>query len=392
MIYFDNNATTALAPEVREAMLPHLFEQYGNPSSPHAAGMAARQAVGEARGQVAALIGAKPAEILFTASATEANHTALLGTLRALSDKVSDKAVSDHAPARRHIVTTAVEHPSTLMLVRDLKRQGWRVTILPVDEAGGLDLNRLRAAVTSETALVSVMWANNETGVVMPVAEAADIAQARGALFHTDAVQAAGRLPVNVEAVNADLLTLSAHKMHGPKGIGALYVRKGTPFAPLIQGHQERHRRGGTENVPAIVGFGTAADLARTAVAEAGGIAILRDRLERGIVARWPGCRINGGTANRLPNTTSIRFADPQGRPVDAEEILMRLDRAGIAVSMGAACASGRNEPSHVLTAMGLSPMAAAASLRFSLSRYSTAAEVEAVLTELPALYARLAA
>ena len=389
MIYFDNNATTALAPEVRDAMLPHLFEQYGNPSSPHAAGMAARQAVGEARGQVAALIGAKPADILFTASATEANHTALLGTLRALSDK----AASDHAPPRRHIVTTAVEHPSTLMLVRELERQGWRVTILPVDEAGGLDLNRLRAAVTGETALVSVMWANNETGVVMPVAKAADIAQARGALFHTDAVQAAGRLPVDVDAVNADLLTLSAHKMHGPKGIGALCIRRGTPFAPLIHGHQERHRRGGTENVPAIVGFGAAAALARAAVAEAGGIAILRDRLERGILARWPGCRVNGGgAASRLPNTTSIRFADPQGRPVDAEEILLRLDRAGIAVSMGAACASGRNEPSHVLTAMGLSPMEAAASLRFSLSRYSTAEEVESVLTELPALYARLAA
>ena len=389
MIYFDNNATTALAPEAREAMLPHLFEQYGNPSSPHAAGMAARQAVGVARGQVAALIGAKPADILFTASATEANHTALLGTLRALSDE----ALSVHGSARRHIVTTAVEHPSTLMLVRDLERQGWRVTILPVDEAGGLDLNRLRAAVTGETALVSVMWANNETGVVMPVAKAADIAQSRGALFHTDAVQAAGRLPIDVDAVNADLLTLSAHKMHGPKGAGALYIRRGTPFAPLIHGHQERHRRGGTENVPAIVGFGAAAALARAAVAEAGGIAILRDRLERGIVARWPGCRVNGSAAaHRLPNTTSIRFADPQGRPVDAEEILLRLDRAGIAVSMGAACASGRNEPSHVLTAMGLSPMEAAASLRFSLSRYSTAEEVEAVLTELPALYARLAA
>ena len=384
MIYFDNNATTPLAPEVREAMLPHLFEQFGNPSSPHALGMAARQAVGEARGLVAGLIGAKAAEILFTASATEATHTAILGTLRALIDAGS---------TRRHLVTTAVEHPSTLLLFADLERQGWRVTVLPVDETGSISLSDLRNAVTSDTALVSIMWANNETGVVMPVAAAADIAQSRGALFHTDAVQAASRLTVNVDAVNADLLTLSAHKMHGPKGIGALYIRKGTASAPLIHGHQERRRRGGTENVPAIVGFGTAARLARAAATESDAIAILRDRLERGIVARWPGSRINGGgAAQRLPNSTNIRFADPQGRPVDAEELLMRLDRAGIAVSMGAACSSGGNEPSHVLTAMGLSHAEAAASLRFSLSRYSSASEVEAVLTELPALYARLAA
>ncbi len=383
MIYLDNNATTPLVPEVRDAMLPHLFERYGNPSSPHALGMAAKQAVGEARGRVAGLIGAASAEILFTASATEANHTAILGTLRALSEA---------APARRHLVTTAVEHPSTLMLVQDLERRGWRVTILPVDGTGSIALTDLRAAVTHETALVSVMWANNETGTVLPVAEAAGIACAAGALFHTDAVQAAGRLPIDVKAIDADLLTLSAHKMHGPKGVGALYVRKGTPFAPLIHGHQERHRRGGTENVPAIVGFGAAAVLAQASVADTAGIAALRDRLESGILARWPGSRVNGTGAERLPNTTNIRFADPQGRPVDAEELLMRLDRAGIAVSMGAACASGGNEPSHVLTAMGLSGAEAAASLRFSLSRYSTESEVDAVLTELPALHARLAA
>jgi len=236
------------------------------------------------------------------------------------------------------------------------------------------------------------MWANNETGAIQPVGAAADIAQARGALFHTDAVQAAGRLPIRVDAVNADLLTLSAHKMHGPKGIGALYIRKGVPFAPLIHGHQERHRRGGTENVPAIVGFGAAAGRAAATVAEAGGMAILRDRLERGVLAAWPGSRVNGEGAERLSNTSNIRFADPQGRPLDAEELLMRLDRAGIAVSMGAACATGGNEPSHVLTAMGLSPAEAAASLRFSLSRYSTAEEVESVLNEFPALYARIAA
>ncbi|UKJ73219.1 cysteine desulfurase family protein [Azospirillum brasilense] len=383
MIYLDNNATTPLAPEVREAMLPHLFGEFGNPSSPHAAGMAAKRAVGEARAQVAALVGAKAADILFTASATEANHTALLGTLR---------AVAAERPERRHLVTTAIEHPSTLMLAGDLERQGWRITILPVDGTGTIALSDLRDAVTPDTALVSVMWANNETGAIQPVGAAADIAQARGALFHTDAVQAAGRLSIKVDAVNADLLTLSAHKMHGPKGIGALYIRKGVPFAPLIHGHQERHRRGGTENVPAIVGFGAAAGRAAATVAEAGAMAILRDRLERGVLAAWPGSRINGEGAARLSNTSNIRFADPQGRPLDAEELLMRLDRAGIAVSMGAACASGGNEPSHVLTAMGLSPAEAAASLRFSLSRYSTAEEVESVLNEFPALYARIAA
>ncbi|CAO3446760.1 Cysteine desulfurase (EC 2.8.1.7) [Azospirillum argentinense] len=383
MIYLDNNATTPLAPEVREAMLPHLSGEFGNPSSPHAAGMAAKRAVGEARAQVAALVGAKAADILFTASATEANHTALLGTLR---------AVAAERPERRHLVTTAIEHPSTLMLAHDLERQGWRVTVLPVDGTGTVTLADLRDAVTPDTALVSVMWANNETGAIQPVAAAADIAQARGALFHTDAVQAAGRLPIRVDAVNADLLTLSAHKMHGPKGIGALYIRKGVPFAPLIHGHQERHRRGGTENVPAIVGFGVAADRAAATVAGAGGMAILRDRLERGVLAAWPGSRVNGEGAARLSNTSNIRFADPQGRPLDSEELLMRLDRAGVAVSMGAACASGGNEPSHVLTAMGLTPAEAAASLRFSLSRCTTAEEVESVLNEFPALYARIAA
>lgn len=383
MIYLDNNATTPLAPEVREAMLPHLFGEFGNPSSPHAAGMAAKRAVGEARAQVAALVGAKAADILFTASATEANHTALIGTLRAVA--------AEH-PERRHLVTTAIEHPSTLMLAGDLERQGWRVTVLPVDGTGTIALADLRDAVTPDTALVSVMWANNETGAIQPVGAAADIAQARGALFHTDAVQAAGRVPIKVDAVNADLLTLSAHKMHGPKGIGALFIRKGVPFTPLIHGHQERHRRGGTENVPAIVGFGAAAGRAAAMVAEAGDMAILRDRLERGVLAGWPGSRVNGEGADRLSNTSNIRFADPQGRPLDAEELLMRLDRAGIAVSMGAACASGGNEPSHVLTAMGLTPAEAAASLRFSLSRYSTAEEVESVLNEFPALYARIAA
>lgn len=378
-IYLDNNATTALAPEVREAMLPHLFGDYANPSSPHGPGMAARRVVSEARAQIAALIDAKPADLVMTGSATEATHTAILGALRTLEE-------NDHT--RSHIVTTAVEHPSTLALFEDLRQQGWRVTILPVDANGLPSLAALGAVVSERTALVSMMWANNETGVLMPVAGASAIAHAHGALFHSDAVQAAGRVPV--ECGIADYLTLSAHKMHGPKGIGALYVRKGAPFRPLIHGHQERRRRGGTENVPGIVGFGAAASLAALWMDEGDLLAFLRDRLETGILARWPGAVVNGGGTARLPNTTNIRFADGRGRPVDAEELLTRLDRAGIAVSMGAACSSGGNEPSHVLTAMGLSGAEAAACLRFSLSRYTTAAEVDAVLSELPALHARL--
>ncbi len=385
MAYLDHNATTPLAPEALDAMLPFLGARFANPSSPHAAGMAARQAVGEARGAVAGLVGAKAAEIVFTASATEANHLAILGTLR---------AVAETAPARRHVVTTAVEHPATLLLCADLERRGWRVSVLPVDGAGRVLLNDLRAVVDDTTALVSMMWANNETGVLMPVAVAADIAQARGALFHTDAVQAAGRVPVDVDITNVDLLTLSAHKLHGPKGVGALYVRKGTPLAPLLHGSQERGRRGGTENVPAIVGFGVAAALAQRSIAACTGaaMAILRNRLERGILERWPGSRVNGGAAERLPNTSNIRFVDPHGRPMDGEELLMRLDAAGIQVSMGAACASGGNRPSHVLTAMGLSAAEAAGSLRFSLGRDTGASEVEAVLAALPPLLARTAA
>jgi len=384
-VYLDHNATTPLAPEALEAMLPFLGGLFANPSSPHAAGTLARHAVGDARGAVAGLIGARAAEIVFTASATEANHTAILGTLR---------AIAEAAPARRHLVTTAVEHPASLLLFAELERQGWRVSVLPVNGAGRIALDDLRAVVDETTALVSVMWANNETGVLMPVAPAADIAQARGALFHTDAVQAAGRVPVDVAAVNADLLTLSAHKLHGPMGAGALYVRKGTPFAPLLHGHQERGRRGGTENVPAIVGFGAAALLAQRALRDGIGAAMAerRDRLERGILARWPGSAVNGAGAERLPNTSNIRFADAGGRPADAEELLVRLDRAGIQVSMGAACASGGNQPSHVLTAMGLSAADAAASLRFSLGRDTTDAEVAAVLSELPPLFARMAA
>lgn len=388
MIDLDQNATTPLLPEVRDAMLPYLWELQGNPSSPHSGGMQAKQAVSVARQQVAGLIGARPAEIVFTASATEANHTAILGVLR---------GVAEVEPQRRGLVLSAVEHPATMALAADLARQGahqgWPVTVLPVGRDGRVNPAALAAAVDDRTALVSLMWANNETGVLMPVAEAGALARAAGARFHTDAAQAAGRVPVDVDEAGADLLTLSAHKMHGPKGAGALYVRKGVPFAPLLHGHQERGRRGGTENVPAIVGFGVAAGLAARALADgaAAAMATLRDRLEAGVLARWPYARVNGAGV-RLPNTSNLLFADAAGRPLDAEALLLRLDRAGILVAMGAACASGGNEPSHVLRAMGLSAAEAAASLRFSLGRGTTLAEIDAVLGELPALYARLAA
>ncbi len=379
MVYLDNNATTPLAPGVLDAMLPYLTGQFGNPSSPHAAGMAAKTAVGSARAVVASLIGGRPAEVIFTASASEANHTAILGIL------------ADAPSGRRGFVTTAVEHPSILLLARDLVRRGWPVTIVPVDDQGRVDLAELAAAVDGTTALVSVQWANNETGTIQPVTEAAAIAHAAGALFHTDAVQAAGRIPVSGPAAGADLLTISAHKIHGPKGIGALWVRKGTDLAPLVHGHQERSRRGGTENVPAIAGFAAAALQAMDALPAMADVAALRDRLERAILAGCPGAAVNGAGADRLPNTANIRFSGPQGYPLNGEELLMRLDRAGIQVSMGAACASGGNAPSHVLLALGLSGEEASSCLRFSLSRFTSADDIAAVENALPPLFARFA-
>jgi cysteine desulfurase len=381
MIYLDNNATTRPAPEVVAAMLPYLDELYANPSSAHGAGMAVKQAIGQARGAVATLIRARPAEITFTASATEANHLAILGTLRA-------------RPERRHVVTSAVEHPSNLALFRDLAAQGYHVTILPVDGDGRIRRHDLASVVSSDTALVSIMWANNETGVLMPVVDAAEIARSRGAVFHTDAVQAVGRLEIDLRELPIDLLTFSGHKLHGPKGIGVLFARKGLALAPLILGHQERHLRGGTENVPAIIGLGTAALLARDALTGQSGaaIAVLRDRLETGVLARLPGARINGAGAARIPNTSNISFIGGTGRPMEGEALLMKLDQAGIQVSMGAACAAGGMDPSHVLLALGLNADAAASSLRFSLSRYSQASDIDAVLDALPGIAARLAA
>ena len=368
-IYLDNNATTPLAPGVLAAMEDCLRQCYGNPSSMHRVGASAKHRLAKARAEVAALIGAAPAEIVFVSGATEANHTAILGALAA-------------RPDRRHVVVSAVEHPSQLLLLRHLESKGVRVTYLKVDGEGRLDLDQLTSAIQDDTALVSLMWANNETGVLFPIAEAAAIAKSRGALFHADAVQAAGKVAIDLRQAPVDLLSISGHKLHAAKGVGALYVRKGLKLPPLFFGHQERGRRGGTENLPAIVGFGVAAELAAQAlVKDLPGIAILRDRLEQGLARCLPQSRVNGIGAPRLANTCSIRFAT-----VDAEIVLDRLDEAGVCASSGSACTAGGTEPSHVLLAMGQSHEAALASVRFSLSRFNSAAEIERVLEIVPGI------
>lgn len=362
-IYLDHNATTAPAPEAIAAMLDAMQSDYGNPSSTHAVGQRAKMVVAAARAEVATLVGARPAEIVFTASATEANHQAVLGAL-ALD------------AAKTHLVVSAIEHPSTLALVRALAARGVTHSFVPVAHGGVVELAALEAAIRPDTALVSLMWANNETGAIQPVTEAAALAHARGVLFHTDAVQAVGRIPVDFAACGADLLSLSGHKLHGPKGIGALVVRKGLKLPALIHGHQERARRGGTENVPGIAGLGAAARIARERMAvDAERIGALRDRLQAGLLARLPAVRIAGGGAPRLPNTLNLRFAE-----IDNEPILDRLDKAGICASSGSACTAGGTEPSHVLLAMGHTREQALAAIRLSLGRDTTAAEIERVI------------
>lgn len=362
-VYVDNNATTPLAPEVLAAMSACLAECYGNPSSLHRVGAAAKQMVMEARGKVAALLGASPAEIVFTGSATESNHLAILGALG------RDRSL-------RHVVTTAVEHPSTRLLLARLADEGVTVSEIAVDGDGMPDLAALEAAITPHTALVSMMWANNETGAILPVAEAAAIAASHGVAFHTDAVQAVGRVPVDMRRVPADLLSLSGHKLHAAKGIGVLFMRKGCKLPPLLWGHQERGRRGGTENVAAIVGLGVAAELALAHLeSDTAYITALRYRLEQGLLQQLPFASVNGSGAQRLANTSNIRFGE-----IDAEITLDRLDKAGICASSGSACTAGGTEPSHVLLAMGQSRVEALASVRFSLSRYNTVLEVDRLL------------
>ncbi len=373
-IYFDNNATTRVAPEVLDAMLPYLTDHYGNPSSVHRAGSRATAALIEAREKAAAFLRCRVSEIVFTSGGTESNNAAIRGVLEA-------------APDKRHIVTSSVEHASVLELCKQLERSGYRVTYIGVDREGALDLSGLARAITADTAIVSIMHANNETGIVFPVAEIAEIAKSRGALLHVDAVQAAGKIPVDMEKTGADLLTLSGHKLHAPKGVGLLFIRRGTRALPLIVGGgQEKGRRSGTPNVPGIVAFGKALALAETHLA--GGtdaVRRLRDKLERGILERVPRSERNGAAEPRLPNTANIGFDGVEG-----ESILISLDEAGVCASSGSACSTGAIEPSHVLKAMGVPGSLAVGSVRFSLSRYTTEEEIDRVLDILPPIVERL--
>jgi len=370
VIYFDNNATTQVAPEVLEAMLPYFHEFYGNPSSMHTFGGRQGARIQTAREQVAELLGAHPDEIVFTSCGTESDNAAVFGTL-------------ENYPAKRHFITTRVEHPAIWNLRLYLRNRGYRVTELSVDRRGRLKLEELQQALSDDTALVSVMVANNETGVVFPVAEIAEMVAARGIPFHTDAVQAVGKLPLDLSRMPVDLLSLSGHKLHAPKGIGVLYVRRGTKFSPYLKGgHQEKGRRGGTENVASIVGLGKAAELARRNMREENSrVKALRDRLEKGLLQRVPNVLVNGDPEHRLPNTTSLSFEFVEG-----ESILMKLDELGVCASSGSACTSGSLEPSHVLRAMGIPFTAAHGSIRFSLSIYNTEEEVDFVVERLPAI------
>ncbi len=373
-IYFDNNATTQVAPEVLEEMLPYFHDLYGNPSSMHSFGGQVKRKVEEAREKVAALLGAHPEEIVFTSCGTESDNAAVRGALEVV-------------PEKRHFVTTRVEHPAIWNLCPYLRKRGYKVTELSVDRKGRLDLNEVRQSLTDDTAIVSVMMANNETGVIYPVEEIARMAKARGIVFHTDAVQAVGKIPLDMSRSAIDLLSLSGHKLHAPKGVGVLYIRRGTPWSPfLLGGHQERGRRGGTENVPSIIGLGKAAELAmKNLREETTRVRALRDRLEKGILDRIPNTLVNGDPESRLPNTCSLSFEFVEG-----EAILLMLDDLGIAASSGSACASGSLQPSHVLRAMGVPFTFAHGSIRFSLSRYTTEDEIDYVLQHMPRIIARL--
>ncbi len=373
LIYLDNNATTRMAPEVLEAMLPWFQDHYGNPSSAHGLGLLAEGALVQAREQVAGLLNCQPAELVFNGGGTEGLNHAFRGVFEAF-------------PAKRHFITTAVEHSAVLALVEWLRRQGAEVTVLPVDGSGQLDLDRLEAAIRPDTALVSVMAANNETGVCFPLEVIARIVKARGALFHVDGTQAGGKMPLDFGAFPVDLLNLSAHKLHGPKGVGALFIRRGLRLRPfLVGGHQERGRRGGTENLPGIVGFGRAAVLALTGAADMARVRLLRDEMEAALKDAVMDLCIHGEKAPRLPNTSFIGFAGIEG-----EALLLRLNQAGICVSTGSACTTGQKEPSHVLRAMNVSAGFAMGTVRMSLSRFTTEGEIARVVGVLPGLVQEL--
>src|SRR5688572_9790230 len=375
-IYLDHNATTPPHPLVVDRMAAALREQFGNPSSVHHFGQQAKAALDDARTAVATLIGADPSEVVFTSGGTEADNLAIRGAAEAAE------------PAgRRHLVASAIEHEAVLNTLKALARRGWRTTLVPVGQSGIVSPERVREAIADDTALVSVMHANNELGTIQPIAEISAIAHERGALMHTDAVQSAGKIPVDVRALGVDLLAIASHKLNGPKGAGALWVKRGTRMLPILTGGKhERSRRAGTENVPAIAGFGTAVRLAAAKMkAEGPRVAALRDRLETAVLREVPGTAVNGAVAARVPNTTNISFDR-----VEAESLLIALDLEGVAVSTGSACSSGTLEPSHVLRAMGFPAHRTQNSLRFSLGMYSTEDEVDRVIAVLPGLVEKL--
>ncbi len=374
-IYLDHNATTPVAPTVIDRMVAVLREEFGNASSVHHFGQRAKATLDEARSSVAALIGGDPSEVVFTSGGTESDNFALRGVAEALE-----------VTGRRHLITTTIEHEAVLNTLRALGRRGWRVTLLPVDQTGVVTVEALQAALADDTAIVSVMHANNEIGTIQPIAALAAAAHERGALFHTDAVQSTGKIPVQVKALGVDLLSLSAHKFYGPKGAGAIWIRRGVRLQPLMTGGKhERNRRAGTENVAGIAGLGAAADLAREKMSgEAGRLAALRDRLETGVLAAVSGTAVNG-TGPRVPNTTNISFDR-----VEAESLLIALDLEGIAVSTGSACSSGTLEPSHVLKAMGFPVHRTQNSIRFSLGAANTDAEIDHVVSVLPRIVDKL--
>ncbi|MFH1837318.1 MAG: cysteine desulfurase NifS [Candidatus Omnitrophota bacterium] len=375
LIYTDNNATTEVAAEVFEEMKPFFREKYGNPSSMHTFGGRIHKDVERARERVSRFLGASdPAEIMFTSCGTESDNAAIVGTLRTY-------------PEKRHIITTKTEHAAVLNLCQYMETVGYRVTYLDVNEEGMIDLNELKSSIDSDTVMISVMYANNETGVIFPVEEIAEIARKRNIVFHTDAVQAAGKVPFKMTEFPADMVSISGHKLHGPKGVGALYIRRGTKFKPfLIGGHQEHSRRGGTENVASIAGLGKACEMVSEHFAEdIRKIKYLRDKLENALMEKIPNTRLNGSRKNRLPNTSNIGFEFIEG-----EAILLMLDSEGIAASSGSACTSGSLAPSHVLRAMGIPFTFIQGSIRFSLSRYNTEEDIDHIIECMPPIIERL--
>ena len=373
-VYFDNNATTKVAEEVLEEIRPLFCDLYGNPSSMHTFGGQIGRKIRKAREQVADLLGCEPSEIVFTGCGTESDNTAIKGSLVA-------------SPNKRTVITTRVEHPAVLAVCRDLENHGYTVIELSVDKLGRLDMAELEEQLDDDTALVTIMYANNETGTVFPIEEIAELVTSKGAIFHSDAVQAVGKIPLNLSKSNIDLLSLSGHKLHAPKGVGVLYVRKGTRLSSfMLGGHQEAGRRAGTENVPGIVGLGKACELAaENFETENSKVKALRDKLEKKILQKCPDCRVNGDPDNRLPNTSNISF-----EYIEGEAILLMLDKYGICASSGSACTSGSLEPSHVLRAMGVPFTAAHGSIRFSLSRYNTEEEVDYTIEKLPPIVNQL--